>query len=206
MNTLKSINMKKLKSNDIIPVIKNNCSNTFIMYPENVFSIADELNITSNEVIEKYLTPYLKAPVPFFISISNGKCSLCDNGKCMVKNKPTACKLYPVVRLYSDGNFNYFIAKENKSDVINTITLNELINSNKYEFTESSLKFYNFVNQAIINGVEKSKKLCESDRAKFLSIILTILYGNYIPNTDSNIDSRYNDVLKFIKTGVVNDD
>ena len=198
--------MKKLNSNDIIPIIKNNCSNAFIMYPENVFSIADEMNITSNEVIEKYLTPYLKAPVPFFVSTSNGKCSLYDNGKCIVKNKPTACKLYPVVRLYSDGNFNYFIAKENKSDVINTITLNELINSNKYEFTESSLKFYNFVNKAIINGVEKSKKLCESDRAKFLSIILTILYGNYIPNTDSNIDNRYNDVLKFIKIGVVNDD
>ena len=99
------------------------------------------------------------------------------------------------------------IVKENKSDVMNTITLEELINSNKNEFIESSLKFYNFVNQAIIDGVEKNKKLCESDRAKFLSIILTILYGNYIPNTDSNIDNRYNDVLKFIKTGgVVNDD
>ena len=172
------------------------------MYPENVFSIADELNITSNEVIEKYLTPYLKAPVPFFISTSNGKCSLCNNGKCIIKNKPTACKLYPVIRMHHNNDFEYFIADKKDYDVISTITLEELINSNKYEFTEGSLKFYKFVNQAIINGVEKNKELCESDRAKFLSIILTILYGNYIPNTDSEVDNRYSYVLKFIKTGV----
>lgn len=197
---------KFLSLNSKINLVKNTCDNIFVLYPNDVFNICDIMEKDSDDIISLYLEPIINNMFPMFItSRNNGKCIFYNKvtQKCTLKEKPLACRIYPVTRFYHNNCFKYVLLKDQKG--YKEITLKELLDNTKInESNEEVMLFYSFINRAVNCNIPKilyGKNA--KQKGKFYTTLLEILYGNYKHNSKNyNLKERYDIAINYIKGGI----
>jgi len=211
-----SNNFVILNDNDKIPFkcvgcgncCKNRDENPIILYPYDIYLIAKNKNINTEEFLFKYCdfcigtNSYL--PVTTIKAI-NRDCIFLDKGKCSIQeHKPATCALFPLGRATSNKTKEmiYFLQKDEVCGLSeDTITLKEW--KEKYKLIESGKAISLFEKHISIMvetfELKNLKNASEKDFVDLQSMLTRIMYNYDITKAfEEQFEERMNDIYGFL--------
>lgn len=190
------------------------CSPSAAVSPEDVFDMADKLNIRSEEFIITYCSISISSSTgfPTVTLKANGKCKFIDGDECKLGTaKPTPCALFPVSRvmtLSADANRKreqiLFVPKRHHTNG-DEHTIEEWLKINDIDRKDiQSEEYHNFIADVLcvidMNKLHKSSDIPEDIKSGAIAALITRLYGKYTPNSDRDMSNRYESAMSVIDT------
>lgn len=190
------------------------CSPSAVVSPEDVFDMADKLNIRSEEFIMTYcsISTSRSTGFPTIALKAIGKCRFIDGDECKLGTaKPTPCALFPVSRvmtLSTDANRKreqiLFVPKSSHT-VGDEHTVEEWLKINDIDRKDiQSEEYHNFIADVLgtidMNKLHESSDIPEDIRSGAVAALITRLYGKYTPNSDRDMSNRYESARSVIDT------
>lgn len=185
---------KRYKSNDLVKVSCNDCKgcsncchemgNSIVLDPFDIFNLETELKTDFNglmsETIELNVADGLILPNIKMQSKSKACIFLSEMGRCTIHNsRPGFCRLFPLGRIYEDGDFSYFLqVKECSYSEKTKIKVKKWLGIPNLSSYEKYITHYHNIQRSITGKFTKdtSEEVMKSINMLFLNILFVEKY------------------------------
>jgi hypothetical protein len=157
-----------------------------ILTPYDLFRIAGFLGRTTIEIVERYCEVYEGSsshfPIVRIVPVSpDDSCPFLRNKKCVVHmRKPVVCRIYPLARLYDEGETRFVYSGAGCKHEPRSITVREWIADVASEESEQAGILWGEIVSTIHPMIEPDTlKVSKKLREFLLNTMLSILYLSY---------------------------
>lgn len=190
---------KRYKSNDLVKISCNDCNgcskcckdmgNSIVLDPYDIFS----LELSTGKSFEELLSDSIELNVVDGLILPNIKMQedslacifLSDSGRCTIHDsRPGFCRLFPLGRIYEDGEFSYF-HQINECDYQDKskIKIKKWLGIDRLSEYEKYINHYHDLQKRII-----SKFTADTSEAVIKSIDMMVLNKLFVEKYDLNSD------------------